>query len=214
MSQSGATVASVSCIWLRPLRCHLVMSPVLICTNCLYYAVHEKNWPQRPAEHDARLMNIWLHGAFGGTIAVFKVSSILLLKIAAKQAAAVQGSFISVLKKKKKEKNWQALVPMTFVWVFASVGALQRGWRRGGEGGERHPVWTRPYAVFSPGSLLSKTSHSSAWSDPSTGSQFYLDDKYITEAAPALHSEALKLYLLPTVTQTCNFVLSYWVGWK
>lgn len=107
---------------------------VLISKSCLYYEVHEKNWPQRPAEHGAGLMNIWLHGAFGGIIAVFKVSSILLLKIAANQAA-VQGSLSLYWKnrKERKEKNQRALVPMTFVWVFASVGAPQRGWRRGGK---------------------------------------------------------------------------------
>lgn len=50
------------------------------------------------------------------------------------------------------------------------------------------------WAVFELGSLLSETSLSSAWLHPSTRSQFSLDDKYITGAAPALHSEALNLY--------------------
>lgn len=55
----------------------------------------------------ARLMNIWLHRACGRTNAVFRVSSILLLKIAAEQAA-VRGSFIAVLKKKidKRRSQW------------------------------------------------------------------------------------------------------------
>lgn len=190
---------------------------VLISKSCLYYEVHEKNWPQRPAEHGAGLMNIWLHGAFGGIIAVFKVSSILFLKIAAKQAA-VQGSLSLCWKNRqeRKEKNRRALVPVTFVWVFASVGAPQRGWRRGGEGEVRHLVWTRPCAVFEPGSLLSRTRHSPAWSDPFARSQFYLDDKHITEAAPGLHSEALKFYLFPTqnsIVQLC-FKLLGWLKRK
>lgn len=66
--------------------------------------------------------------------------------------------------------------------------------------------------VFKPGSLLSKTCHSSAWSDPFTRLQFHPDDKYITEASPAHLCEALKLHLLPTMTKMCNFALSYWVG--
>lgn len=131
--------------------------------KCLYYEVHEKNWPQRPAEHDARLMNIWLHRASGRIFALFKVSSILLLKIAAKQA--IRSSFISVPPKKKSASTG----PDDFcLQVFASVGTLQRRWG----GGAR---------VLEPGSLLSQTFQSSAWSCLSTRSQLQRDDKHITE---------------------------------
>lgn len=179
--------------------------------KCLYYELHEKNWPQRPAEHDARLMNIWLHGATGRVFAVFKVSSILLLKIAAKQA--VRSSFISVTQKKKNSEHWSRWLLSASVCQCLPVWALYKGDEE--EEVEDTPA-SQTVCLLEPGFLLSQTFHflclvMSVYSlAVAAGWQTHHRSSTCTSQGGEVHKKIISsIFKCETL-----LLLSYWVGCK
>lgn len=86
---------------------------------------------------------------------------------------------------------------MTFVCKFSPVWAFHKGGdekekKENDTPCEPDHVLSSSQALYFMKSLLTKTLLSSAWLHPSLLLQFSLDDKYISGAAPALHSVARK----------------------